>query len=115
MITLLLADPQEMVAESLRLALDGAPDLTVTGVATSFDELERLAVGRPADVILLDNMPPATLAAAVRRVGGRALSEASGGLSLQTIRACAESGVDLISVGALTHSARALDLGLDFD
>ncbi len=54
MITLLLADPQEMVAESLRLALDGAPDLTVTGVATTLEALEQLARARQADVLLLD-------------------------------------------------------------
>ncbi|HEX4431569.1 MAG TPA: response regulator transcription factor [Frankiaceae bacterium] len=77
MITLLLADPQEMVAESLRLALDGAPDLTVTGVATSFEVLERLVQSRPADVVLLDQRLPsagshagveAGVGAGVRRV-----------------------------------------------
>jgi two-component system nitrate/nitrite response regulator NarL len=72
-ITLLLADPQEMVAESLRLALDGAPDLTVTGVATSFEALEQLAQTRPADVVLLDQQLPAAgsdggVGAGVRRV-----------------------------------------------
>jgi two-component system, NarL family, nitrate/nitrite response regulator NarL len=75
-ITLLLADPQEMVAESLRLALDGAPDLTVTGVATSLETLERLAQNRPADVILLDQLLPAGgVGAGVRRV--REISPAS--------------------------------------
>lgn len=73
MITLLLADPQEMVAESLRLALDGAPDLTVTGVATSLEELERLVLSRPADVVLLDQRLPSVqpgvgISAGVRRV-----------------------------------------------
>jgi DNA-binding NarL/FixJ family response regulator len=72
-ITVLLADPQEMVAESLRLALDGAPDLTVTGVATSFDSLQRLLQSRPADVVLLDQRLPASpegadVGAGVRRV-----------------------------------------------
>jgi DNA-binding NarL/FixJ family response regulator len=72
-ITLLLADPQEMVAESLRLALDGAPDLTVTGVATSLEELERLVASRAADVVLLDQRLPSVhpgvgIAAGVRRV-----------------------------------------------
>ncbi|GAB4208457.1 MAG: carboxylating nicotinate-nucleotide diphosphorylase [Roseiflexaceae bacterium] len=66
-----------------------------------------------ADVIMLDNMPPAQLREAVAAVGGRSLLEASGGITLETIRAVAESGVDYISVGALTHSARALDIGLD--
>ena len=66
-----------------------------------------------ADLILLDNMPPDQLRAAVRAVAGQALTEASGGITLTTIRAVAESGVDFISVGALTHAARALDIGLD--
>lgn len=66
-----------------------------------------------ADLILLDNMSPPELAAAAEAVAGRALLEASGGITLATIRAVAESGVDFISVGALTHSAPALDIGLD--
>jgi nicotinate-nucleotide pyrophosphorylase (carboxylating) len=64
-------------------------------------------------MILLDNMPPAQLREAVAAVAGRARLEASGGITLETVRAVAESGVDYISVGALTHSARALYIGLD--
>jgi nicotinate-nucleotide pyrophosphorylase (carboxylating) len=71
------------------------------------------AVEAGASMILLDNMPPAMLREAVAAVGGRATLEASGGITLETVRAVAESGVDYISVGALTHSARALDIGLD--
>jgi nicotinate-nucleotide pyrophosphorylase (carboxylating) len=59
-------------------------------------------------------MSPALLHSAVGLVAGRARTEASGGVNLQTVRAIAESGVDYISVGALTHSARAVDIGLDF-
>lgn len=59
-------------------------------------------------------MTPDQLRAAVKRVAGRCLTEASGGVNLETVRAIAESGVDMISVGALTHSATVLDLGLDF-
>jgi nicotinate-nucleotide pyrophosphorylase (carboxylating) len=66
------------------------------------------------DAVLLDNMTPDQLRAAVKRVAGRCLTEASGGVNLETVRAIAESGVDMISVGALTHSATVLDLGLDF-
>jgi len=73
---------------------------------------EALAGG--IDCVLLDNMSPAVLKKAVARVAGRCLTEASGGVTLETVRAIAESGVDLISVGALTHSAPVLDLGLDF-
>ncbi len=65
------------------------------------------------DLLLLDNFTPEQLRAAVAQVAGRATLEASGGVNLQTVRAIAESGVGLISVGALTHSVRALDLGLD--
>jgi nicotinate-nucleotide pyrophosphorylase (carboxylating) len=65
--------------------------------------------------VLLDNMDVTVLRQAVEMVGGRALTEASGGVNLETVRAIAETGVDLISVGALTHSAPILDLGLDFE
>jgi nicotinate-nucleotide pyrophosphorylase (carboxylating) len=80
-------------------------------------EIERLdqiepALGAGADVLLLDNMTPAELADAVGLIGGRALTEASGNVTEETIRSVAESGVDIISVGALTHSVRALDLSL---
>jgi nicotinate-nucleotide pyrophosphorylase (carboxylating) len=64
---------------------------------------------------MLDNMSLDLLREAVRRVGSKALTEASGGVSLETVRAIAETGVDFISVGALTHSAPILDLGLDFE
>jgi nicotinate-nucleotide pyrophosphorylase (carboxylating) len=81
------------------------------------DTLEQLdlVLKHKVDAVLLDNMPPATLREAVTRVAGRALTEASGGINLETVRAIAETGVDLISVGALTHSAPVLDLGLDFE
>jgi len=73
---------------------------------------EALALG--VDTILLDNMPEDALREAVTRTGGRALLEASGGVSLQTVGGIAATGVDLISAGALTHSARCLDVALDF-
>jgi nicotinate-nucleotide pyrophosphorylase (carboxylating) len=74
----------------------------------------REAVEARADIILLDNMPVETMTEAVLIVDGRALTEASGGVNLQTVRAIAESRVDLISIGALTHSAPSLDISLDF-
>jgi nicotinate-nucleotide pyrophosphorylase (carboxylating) len=74
-----------------------------------------VALGAGADMILLDNMSLDELREAVRIVGGRARLEASGGVRLDTVRAIAETGVDMISVGALTHSAPAMDLALDFD
>ena len=75
----------------------------------------REALKAGAELILLDNMPPATLREAVEIVDGKAICEASGGINLQTVRGVAQSGVDVISVGALTHSVRALDVGLDIE
>ncbi len=80
---------------------------------TSLEELAE-ALQHPIDAVLLDNMEPPMLREAVALVDRRAITEASGGVSLETVRAIAESGVDLISIGALTHSAPILDLGLDF-
>lgn len=73
---------------------------------------EALAAG--ADRLLLDNMPPETLAKAVALAKGRVPLEASGGITLETIRAVAETGVDYISVGAITQSAPAVDIGMDY-
>jgi nicotinate-nucleotide pyrophosphorylase (carboxylating) len=80
------------------------------------DALEQLetALALGLDAILLDNMPPETMKRAVALTKGRARLEASGGVTLERVRAIAESGVDYISSGAITHSARCLDLGLDF-
>lgn len=85
-------------------------------VEVETDSLDQVgeAVEAGADAILLDNMSPAVMRRAVELIGGRALTEASGGITLASVRDVAESGVDLISVGALTHSAPSLDLGLDF-
>jgi nicotinate-nucleotide pyrophosphorylase (carboxylating) len=85
-------------------------------VACEVDRLdqldEALAVG--VDSVLLDNMDPPTLAEAVKRTAGRVVTEASGGVSLDTVRGIAEAGVDVISIGRITHSAPALDLALDW-
>jgi len=86
-------------------------------ICCEVDRLDQIddALAAGADVLLLDNMDPATLAEAVRVVAGRAVCEASGKVSLDTVAAIASSGVDVISVGRLTHSAPALDIALDFD
>jgi nicotinate-nucleotide pyrophosphorylase (carboxylating) len=86
-------------------------------VEVEVDTLEQLhaALEEPIDAVLLDNMSPEQLAEAVRLVNGRVVTEASGGITRATVAAVARSGVDLISVGRLTHGARALDLGLDVD
>ena len=76
------------------------------------DQVEEV-VAAGVDTIMLDNFPLEELRAGVALVAGRAIVEASGGVNLETVRAIAETGVDVISVGALTHSVRALDLGLD--
>ncbi len=85
-------------------------------VEVEVDSLTQLeeALRFPIDAVLLDNMDPATLKEAVRIADGRVQTEASGGVNLQIVREIAETGVDLISVGALTHSAPNLDLGLDW-
>ena len=84
-------------------------------VEVEVDRLDQIeeALAAGADIILLDNMRPDELREAVRLIEGRALTEASGGVSLGSVREIAETGVDLISVGALTHSARALDISLE--
>jgi nicotinate-nucleotide pyrophosphorylase (carboxylating) len=78
------------------------------------DQIEE-AIAAGADVLLLDNMTPAQLTEAVTLIAGRAIAEASGKVSLETVAGIAASGVDVISVGKLTHSAPALDIALDFD
>lgn len=80
---------------------------------TTLDEVDH-ALQLAPDAILLDNMSVSALKAAVAEVAGRVITEASGGVNLDSVRAIAETGVDLISVGALTHSAPVLDIGLDF-
>lgn len=86
-------------------------------IEVEVDTLDQLALvmKHKIDAVLLDNMSPELLAKAVQMVDGRAITEASGGVNLSTVRGIAESGVDLISIGALTHSAPVLDLGLDFE
>ena len=84
-------------------------EVEVESVAEAQEALEA-----GAGLILLDNMPPDQMRQVAELAQGRAVLEASGGITLETVRAVAESGVDLISVGALTHSAQALDISLDF-
>ena len=101
------------VAEAVRLAKAAAGHLMK--VEVEIDRLEQLddALRHGPDVVMLDNFSLADLAQAVRVTNHRAVLEASGGVSLETVRAIAETGVDVISVGALTHSASVLDIGLD--
>jgi nicotinate-nucleotide pyrophosphorylase (carboxylating) len=99
------------VAEAVRLAQAASPDVLLEVECRTDEEVdEALAAG--ATRLLLDNMSPAQMRAIVERVGDRAELEASGGIDLETIRDVAEAGLHFISVGALTHSAPALDLSL---
>ena len=88
-----------------------------THLEVEVDRLDQVepVVSAGVDTIMLDNFTPEQLREGVALVAGRALVEASGGVNLETVAAIARSGVDIISVGALTHSARALDLGLDIE
>jgi nicotinate-nucleotide pyrophosphorylase (carboxylating) len=99
------------IAPAVAAARNGRP---VEVEAETLEEVDE-ALDAGADRILLDNMTPEQVRLAVERVGGRARLEASGGISLATVRAYAESGVDFVSVGALTHSARSLDISLEVE
>ncbi len=103
------------LAQAIRQARGAWPH--TIKVEVEVDRLEQIeaALEAGADIILLDNMSPDELRRAVRLIDGRAIAEASGGVSLETVAAIADSGVDIISVGALTHSAPALDIGLDIE
>ncbi len=103
------------VGEAIRRARANVGHLVK--IEVEVDTLEQLdvALEQGAEVVLLDNMPPKVLLEAVDRCRGKARTEASGGINADTIRAVAETGVDLISVGALTHSVKVLDIGLDID
>jgi nicotinate-nucleotide pyrophosphorylase (carboxylating) len=110
----LLHESPNAVAVAVNRARAKYPQLKIEVEADTLEQAEQAAaVG--ADFILLDNMAPAQLRQAVQLINGRAQTEASGGINLATVRAAAEAGVDFISVGALTHSARAVDIGLDFE
>ena len=102
------------IAAAIQRARKKFPKLKVEVEADTLEQVAQ-AVDAEADIILLDNMSTADLRRAVKVIGGRAKTEASGGVNLQTIRAIAQTGVDFVSVGALTHSARAVDIGLDFE
>ncbi|MDX6258504.1 MAG: hypothetical protein QOH84_192 [Kribbellaceae bacterium] len=100
------------VAEAFRLVRKAYPDLSVeVEVDTVEDAI--IAVESGAELVLLDNMPVSVLREAVEKVAGRARLEASGGLTLDVAREVAETGVDFLAVGALTHSAPVLDIAMD--
>jgi nicotinate-nucleotide pyrophosphorylase (carboxylating) len=107
-------EPPNAIEAAVRRAREKFPNLKVEVEADTPKQVEE-ALLAGADVILLDNMTLDEMRRAVFYVNGKAQLEASGGVNLQTVRGIAETGVDFISVGALTHSARAVDVGLDFE
>ncbi|MGI9076964.1 MAG: carboxylating nicotinate-nucleotide diphosphorylase [Gemmatimonadaceae bacterium] len=103
------------VAQAVRRVRKLAPEGTRIEVECDSEEQVQAALDSGADMLLLDNMSVRQIERCVAMAAGRALTEASGGISLETVRDIAEAGVDWISIGALTHSAPALDLALDFE
>ena len=112
----MIKDNHILVAGSVGEAVRRARDAGVTSIICEVDRLDQIepALAAGASHLLLDNMPPATLREAVALVAGRAATEASGGVTIATIGAIGASGVDYVSVGRLTQSAPAADIGLDF-
>ena len=101
------------IAAAVTRARQSFPRLKIEVEADTLEQVAE-AVAAGADVVLLDNMNLKQLRTAVKLSAGRVLTEASGGVNLKTVRAIANTGVDFISVGAITHSSAAVDLGLDF-
>jgi nicotinate-nucleotide pyrophosphorylase (carboxylating) len=113
----LVKDNHLRAAGSIAAAVKAVRAATDLPVEVECDTLVQVqeALGAGADAILLDNMTPAELRAAAGLVAGRARLEASGGVTLANVRTVAETGVDAISIGALTHSARSLDVSLELE
>ena len=112
-LAVLAASSSRTLTEDLLAARAALPH--TTHLEVEVDRLDQIddVLAANVDTILLDNFSIEDLRTAVQQIDGRALTEASGGITLDRIRDIAATGVDLISVGALTHSVRALDLGLD--
>ncbi|MCI5059603.1 MAG: carboxylating nicotinate-nucleotide diphosphorylase, partial [Alphaproteobacteria bacterium] len=113
----LIKDNHIAAAGSIGKALDRVQSLRkntkIEIEVDTLDQLDEVLSHGGADIVLLDNMSPQQLSKAVQKIDGKMLSEASGGITLSNLKEIAESGVDFISIGALTHSVRALDFGLD--
>jgi len=106
--------PPNAIAAAVQRARAAYPNLKIEVEADHLSQVDQ-ALEAGADIILLDNMNTATMRLAVQKCKGRAQTEASGGITQERIKQIAETGVDFISIGALTHSARAVDIGLDFE
>ena len=103
------------LGQVIRTCRSNIPDSMRIQVEVETVEHAREAIDAGAEILMLDNMSLADMRKVVSFTKGEAITEASGGISLETVRQVAETGVDMISVGALTHSARALDISLDID
>ncbi len=117
---ILIKDNHIALAGGIAAALDAAKNsaghmVKIEIEVDTLGQLEEVLSHGGADIVMLDNFSNENLKEAVQRIDGALITEASGGVNLGTVRAIAETGVDIISVGALTHSAPALDLGLDID
>ena len=112
----MIKDNHVAVAGGVGEAVRRARDAGIAEIIVEVDHIDQIepALAAGATRLLLDNMPPPVLRGAVTLVGGRVPTEASGGVTLETIRAIAETGVNFISVGRITQSAPAADIGLDF-
>lgn len=107
------AHHKHSLAAAVKTAREAYPDLKIEIEVDTLEQLKDALAGDP-DWVLLDNMPPSMVADAVRMCEGKCKTEASGGITLQNVVDYARTGVTAISLGALTHSARAMDLSLDF-
>ena len=115
---MLIKDNHIVAAGGVRASIEAARSRAphTSRIECEVDSLEQLeeALAAGADIVLLDNMDTETVEEAVRRTRGRALLEASGGITPERVTELARAGVDAISVGALTHSTAAADIGVDF-
>ena len=102
------------ITRAVSLAREASPELKIEVEADTVEQA-RAVVEAGADIVLLDNMSCDQIREAIKLIDGRSKTEASGGVTLETVREIAETGVDFISVGALTHSAPSVDIALDFD
>lgn len=117
---ILIKDNHIALAGGVEKALERAqancdPTLKIEIEVDSLEQLQEVLNYGGADIVMLDNFTPENLQKAVRMIAGRLIIEASGGVTLDTVTEIAEAGVDFISIGALTHSAPGLDIGLDID
>jgi len=103
------------IAMAIQAAKETIPHTMKIEVETETLEQVQEALESGADIIMLDNMPPELMAKAVAMIAGKAVTEASGNITLETIQNVAATGVDIISVGALTHSAMAMDISMKFE